>query len=169
MSRITINVATHAAEKMADVVFNEKINDAENRAALYVDCLWDSKVPSDIKLVSKNFPEWLSMDRAIDFKFENKRITGYAITEHMVTKAILISDIEFKALKRLKDEILELRKQRQAYIHGLRNYLVGLVTMKRVKEEFPEALEYLGESPVAAEKGAYEELRMKIRNAKNEK
>ena len=168
MSRITVSSAIYAAEKMADVVFNENINKAENKVAEYVDYLYEHKVPTQIIHMSKNYPDWLSMDRVIEFKFEDKHITGYATTEHVSTKPICISELEFKRLKKLKDELAELRKQRKAYSHGVKNYLVGLVTMKRVREEFPEALEYLGEPPVATEKSACEEFRTKIRNAKKQ-
>lgn len=166
MSRITVNAAIHAAEKMAGVVFNENINKAENRAAEYVDFLYEHKVPTEIRHMSKNYPDLLSMDRVIEFKFDNKRITGYATTEHVAMKPICISELEFKRLKKLKDELVELRTQRQDYARGVKKYLVGLVTTKRVREEFPEALEYLGEPPVATEKSACEEFRTKIRNAK---
>lgn len=166
MSRITVNAAIHAAEKMAGVVFNENINKAENRVAEYVDFLYEQKVPTEIRDVSKNYPDWLIMDRVIEFKFENKRITGYASTEYVSTKPICISELEFKRLKKLKDELNELRTKRNDYARGVKKYLIGLVTTKRVREEFPEALEYLGEPPVTAEKGIYEELRTKIRNAK---
>lgn len=166
MSRITVSAAIHAAEKMVGVVFNENIKDAEDRVAKYVDFLYEQKVPTEIRDLSKNYPDWVIMDRVFEFKFENKRITGHATTEHVSTKPICISELEFKRLKQLKEELVELRTKRNDYARGIKKYLLDLMTTKRVKEEFPEALEYLGDPPVAIGKSAYKEFRTKIRNAK---
>ena len=169
MARITIKAASYAARKMADVVFNEKIDSAENRLKGYADFLYELKVPKDIRKVATINLQFLDMDNSIEFvKIGGERLYTYTTTQHVRLSKIAVNDLEFKRLKKLKDEVLELQKARSNYLSSVVKYLLELYTTKRVKEEFPEALEYLGEPSEETENGAYEELRSKIRNAKNE-
>ena len=169
MSRITLNAATHAGQKMADAIYNKKIDEAKSKLCEYVDSLYQAKVPQEIRSIPVMFPERLRTCLTIEFNNVGLGlITTFTSKPHLNVKPINISDSEYRKLQKLKDDFNDIRNERVRYLNSVAKCLVRLKTTNAVKKDFPEALEYLGEGIDDNSDEAYCELRKKLQEAKTE-
>lgn len=166
MSRITINAANYAAQKIADLVYSEKIDKAEKKLREFVDDLYKNHVPQVLRDIVTCYPQVVRLERMIEFDGSGLgHITSYTSVLHFNLKPIMLSKSEFKELEILKNENNKLRMERVKYARAVAKCLVSLKTINAVKREFPEALKYFEKSPDTKEEGAYSELRNKLLQA----
>ena len=171
MSRITVNAAEYAAKQMANVIFNDRIKDAENKLKEFVDKLYEEKVPKVIRVIAADYPQFACLGWTIIFKKENANSEVVVTTTlpHISLRSIAIRSEQFDYLKVLKGNYDNVRNEKVAYMHSVRQCLINLRSTNAVKAAFPEALEYLGEKTIDNTNGPYSELRKKIQQAKTEK
>lgn len=171
MSRITANAATCAAQQMAAVIFNDRINDAEKKLKEFVDKLYEENVPKVIRVIASDYPQIVCLGWTIIFKREssNKEVVVCTTLPHVGLRSLSIRDEQFDYLSVLKSNCDSLKNEKVAYMHSVAQCLIGLKSTTAVKEQFPEALEYLGVKPSDKSEGPYSELRKKLQQAKTEK
>ena len=128
-------------------------------------------MPKSIRLVATNYPTLLSLGWSILFKKEstNNEIVVCTTIPHVNLRPIPIKDERYDYLSVLKGNCDKLKSDKIAYMDNVKRCLVNLKSTNAVKEQFPKALEYLGEKPNDNTEGAWGELRKKIQKAKTEK
>lgn len=80
-----------------------------------------------------------------------------------------MADVVFKEdINKAEKRVSKLLDARNTFLHLIVECLVELKTTDAVKENFPEALEYIDEDPNDSLKRAFGELKSKIEKLKNE-
>jgi len=163
--RMTREMANKAAQQLASIVFDEKIQQALDTEKEFGDYLVKTYIPQPIQGVMKEYRSWfMHMNTSvscIDASQQSRR-TLYIQTNilmHYYLHSLSLSNKDFKKADQLHQNYLNLNDKRNAYTNEVSDALMQLKSEARIKEHFPEALPYLNFSESTALIPQFEHLR----------
>lgn len=145
--RITKAMAENAAEQLAQVAYDEKIENAKNAYRQVCNSLYEKYIPAPVRQCAEEYKEYYQEAWRLSFVVEGEsggRNYKSALEYHGVcVKDIVLSSEDWKVLDKADDSYRSLISERQSFVWDATDALVNLRTQRRVEESFPEALPYL--------------------------
>lgn len=152
--RITKAMAASAAEELAKIAFDEKIEKARNEYQQMCMKMYEKYIPAPVRQCAIEYKEYYEQAYNLSFVVEREN-GGYnyksALEYHGVRVSnIVLSDEDWKALDVADTNFRELSNKKQLFVWDVEDALFNLRTQQRVEEQFPEALPYLNFSETTA-------------------
>lgn len=165
MKRISQSVASDAAKKMRQKFWDQKVLAAGNKAAASIMEVIDRYIPSDLRqaidMYEKQFGNGITKQPTL--YATNRRIWYLPIMLHKkYPQQLTIDDADHDRIKDILCEFEVVRDKARQYEKQVETTLLQLKTPSKVKEIFPEAIEFIQWGESAEEKKAIatvEELR----------
>lgn len=142
--RITHELARKVAIEIANVSYNEKIEDARKKVQDYADRLVNLHIPHPALEVLRTYPKYFRTSSILNVRC-GERFTLQVLPSIKIpfgcTIEVCIGD--YNKLKELKDELRAWQIKRDEFFEKIIKALYELRTEKRVREQLPEAIPYL--------------------------
>lgn len=150
--KITQQMADDAASKMASKVYNSKIEEAVEEQMKLGDKMYEKYTPKEIVDVMLAFPSFFSLASTVRLSHEgSSEVTELICSRPCMPisnwgnpeKCFLVEDKEYSLAVKVNRKIKDIYNQKSGYAMDVKRTLLMLKTSNRVKEAFPEALEFL--------------------------
>lgn len=161
MARITKQQASDASCKMANDIYDKKIDKADKEVKAYAKKLFEKYVPKPVIAVAQEFPEWFSWYNTIHWRNKDNYSRWADLPDSInpiEDKKLPLTSEEMKKIDGLKDALSEIKAQKSKFEDDIYNALITLQTEKRIKETLPDALPYINFSGSTALVPQYNEL-----------
>lgn len=167
--RLTREMADDAANELAKIAFDKKIELAEKQEKEFGDYIITAYMPKPLQGVMKEYRSWFTNMRAsigcVDASGIQKNLL-YIRTNllvHYYLSPTKIAYEDYMNASQLFKRVESLKRDRSAYINKVSDALMQLRSEKRIKEAFPEALPYLNFTESVALVPQFEELRAMLK------
>lgn len=146
--RITKDMAKNAASKMRQAKYSGKIKEKQEELKKLVFDLIDRYVPKDVVKAFNGNKDWYSKPSRIGFHAINGGSGSYVEvylkdnTPLPPLKTISVSADDYVAITRLQKDISRYESDGYALYDKLVTVFVDLAYEKRIREQFPQAVEY---------------------------
>ena len=163
--RISQEMANNAARKMRNHFFDEKIKSAAEQAAESIEQIIERYVPSDMRKVIDFYEEKFgcAITNMPSLRAQNVTFRYLPFQLHKKYQPnIILEDEDLRRVQAIIDDFRKVQNEATQYEKQVESILLQLKTPSKVKEIFPEAIEFIQCSESAEEKKAIatvEELR----------
>ena len=163
--RISQEMANSAARKMRNHFFDEKIKAAADQAAASIEQIIERYVPSDMRKVMDFYEEKFgcAITNMPSLRAQNVTFRYLQFQLHKKYQPnIILEDEDLRRVQAIIDDFRKVQNEATQYEKQVESILLQLKTPSKVKEIFPEAIEFIQCSESAEEKKAIatvEELR----------
>ncbi len=150
MKRLCKAECEYAAEELAKIAFDKKIDEVREKQKKNGDMLIKLLIPQPLLLLSRDYAEYfIDKENRIPIR---SRATTWSDTINCPAndinpfggrKVFLVDDKLYKEIQKVRDEKRTLRRKRENYKTEVTDALYTLRTKRRIEESFPEALPYL--------------------------
>ena len=147
-------MAQEAAEKIASKLYNDKLEGLDTQINLMAELVANKYIPAIVLEVCEKFPTYIGTNQAIQISTRYEKVSGCAVTSKYILGMLSfkipnachylkVSNEEYEALRRVYDERERVKGMRDACIEEVRNSIIALKCENKLKELFPEALDYI--------------------------
>lgn len=147
--RLTREMADDAAEKLAAIAFDKKIQKAKDEMTKFGDELIQKYIPAPILALGQEYASYFP-DRSNYIQFTSETAPNYhysslpcTISNPIYRKVLVLKNDDYKKGNDLKRRHEDLCNDRRKYERNVSDALVQLKSEKRITEQFPEALPFL--------------------------
>lgn len=158
-------MADEAAEKLAAIAFDKKIEEANQEMREFGDELVEKYIPAPILALGNEYVSFFP-DRANTIQFSSETAPNYhycwlpcTVSNPISRKVLILKENDYKKGQALYNRHNNLCNDRRKYTHNVSDALMQLKTAKRIKEQFPEALPFLNFCETTALVPQFVELR----------
>lgn len=138
-------MASDAAERMAQKVYEKKIANALAELSALADELAKKHIPAPVIACTREYPNYIENSRSVYLcngrKDSIPSVISFAVP--YASRFIYISDDEYKGVDTCFEKCCGLKDDRLKFYKKVESSLLSLCTAKRVAENFPEAMDYL--------------------------
>ena len=171
-------MAQEAAEKIASKIYNDKLGGLDTQINLMAEFVANKYIPAIVLEVCAKFPSYIATNDAIQISTRNEKEPGYKYSALWLRgklsfkiptacNYLKVSNEEYEALRRVNDEKVRVEKMRDACIEEVRTSILALKCENKLKEHFPEALDYIEFPAVKALPAPkFDSIRTLLKNAK---
>lgn len=175
--RFTNSDFTTAARKLGEKVFQDKKLVVEKEVRQFADKLIDKYVPKPLIGALNEYSEWfIDRENRIQVRSDDFNSSIYLDSNKVspmgARRCMFISNEDYIEAKRIKKRESSISQERNNYVREVESALLNLRTKTRIKEVFPEALEFLPKDEkeqMSSLIPKYEHLRNLIKNVQGEK
>lgn len=173
-TRFTNSDFTTAARKLGEKVFEDKEQVVKKEVRQFADKLIDKYVPKPLIGALNEYSEWfVDRDNRIQVRSDDFIDSIYLSSNKLspmgARRCMFISNEDYIEAKRIKKSENNVIQERNNYVGEVQCALLNLRTKSRIKEVFPEALEFLPKDEkekVSSLVPRYEHLRNLIKQCK---
>ena len=163
--RMTREMADKAAQQLASIAFDKKIEQAEKEELNFGDYIVTTYIPLPLQGVMKEYRSWFQNMRkyvcCVDVSGQDR--STICVHTNILVDAYLcaakISHDDYLKGNKLNRHVRKLTDERKSYESKVSDALMQLKSEARIKEHFPEALPYLNFSESTALIPQFEHLR----------
>lgn len=154
--RITKQMASDAAGKMAHEAYDKKIHEVQEEINKEAELIVKKYIPAPVIACTNEYPTYISYNEAASITTTKPGMDGQGYyTREMyihadlsfkvptVCNCILVNRDDYDVLRKLFDKKVALNQEQSEFRGKIEDALVALHTYKKVQEELPEAVKYL--------------------------
>lgn len=171
-------MAQEAAEKIASKLYNDKLEGLDTQINLMAEFVANKYIPAIVLEICKKFPTYIETNQAIQISTRYEKVSGCADTAKYILGMLSfkipnachylnVSNEEYVALRLVYEERERVKNMRDACIEEVRSSILALKCENKLKEHFPEALDYIEFPAVKALPAPkFDSIRTLLKNAK---
>lgn len=143
-----------AADKIAFKIYNDKLEELGNQINLIAELIAEKYIPAIVLEVCEKFSTYIATNNAIRISTSIVNESGHKNTPLWLggllsfkiptaCNYLKVSNEDYDSLRRVYDEKVRVETMRDACIQEVYNSLLALKHVDKIKEYFPEALDYI--------------------------
>jgi hypothetical protein len=167
--RLTREMADDAADKLAALAFDKKIEKIKSEMTKFGDVLINKYIPAPILALGDEYAQYFP-DRNNHIQFTSETAPSYhysalpcTVSNPIYRKVFVLSEEDYKKGHGLKRRYDDLCGDKRRYKSDVSDALMQLKSEKRIQEQFPEALPYLNFCETTALVPQFVELRAMLK------
>ena len=171
-------MAQSAAEKIASKIYNDKLEELDNQINLLAELYAKKYIPGDVLRCCEKYPSFIGTNGVIYISTQIETATGYKSTSEYIKGGLSfqkpracdylkVTNEDYNALRRVYDERKRVETMWNACMQEVCSSILALKSENKIKEHFPEALDYIVFPAVyALPAPKFDAIRILLKNAK---